>query len=185
MDVVRHALGACRTRACRTTWNQIRGHFALKAVCYNPITFANMSNRDEAAAGPSTSAEQDFIPSESFDGAKPGYVFKLDDCGVGYYRDIPLAERIQAASAEASKAAKSKPVVVKANNSLLKSLQKRGGGPQLSIPSGVKKQKKGAVDSHALLDAVYSNSTRCRQSFGTSIPFTASWLPRLNLVGPC
>ncbi|PNW72637.1 hypothetical protein CHLRE_15g636500v5 [Chlamydomonas reinhardtii] len=101
-----------------------------------------MSNRDEAAAGPSTSAEQDFIPSESFDGAKPGYVFKLDDCGVGYYRDIPLAERIQAASAEASKAAKSKPVVVKANNSLLKSLQKRGGGPQLSIPSGVKKQKK-------------------------------------------
>ncbi|KAG2453235.1 hypothetical protein HYH02_002558 [Chlamydomonas schloesseri] len=101
---------------------------------------------DNEAGGPSapssSSEQQDFIPSETFDGARPGYVYKLDDCGVGYYRDIPLAERIKQATSEASKAAKAKPVVVKANNSLLKSLQKRGGGPQLSIPSGAKKQKK-------------------------------------------
>ncbi|KAG2428292.1 hypothetical protein HXX76_010442 [Chlamydomonas incerta] len=99
-----------------------------------------MPNDNEAGAGPSSTAavEQDFIPSETFDGAKPGYVFKLDDCGVGYYRDIPLAERIK----QAEKAVKGKPMIVKPNNSLLKSLQKRGGGPQLSIPSGVKKQKK-------------------------------------------
>ena len=28
-----------------------------------------------------------FIPSESFDGAKEGYVFKNDSNGIGYYLD--------------------------------------------------------------------------------------------------
>jgi hypothetical protein len=29
-----------------------------------------------------------FIPSDSFTGARPGYVFKLDEQGLGYYRDL-------------------------------------------------------------------------------------------------
>ncbi|EFJ43428.1 hypothetical protein VOLCADRAFT_106858 [Volvox carteri f. nagariensis] len=93
--------------------------------------------QDGAQAGPSDPQEEtDFIPSDSFTGARAGYVFKKDDAGIGYYKDIPLAERLKAA-AEAQKA---KPIVVKANNSLLKSLQKRG--PAMSIPSGVPKKAK-------------------------------------------
>lgn len=34
------------------------------------------------------SATVEFIPCEYFKGAKPGYVFKSDDRGVGYYPDI-------------------------------------------------------------------------------------------------
>lgn len=32
-------------------------------------------------------AEQEFVPSESFAGARPGYVFRSGDQGNGYYRD--------------------------------------------------------------------------------------------------
>ena len=34
------------------------------------------------------SAMVEFIPCEYFKGAKPGYVFKSDDRGVGYYPDM-------------------------------------------------------------------------------------------------
>ena len=34
-----------------------------------------------------TQKPQNFIPSESFAGEKPGYVFKKDKQGIGYYRD--------------------------------------------------------------------------------------------------
>lgn len=34
------------------------------------------------------SATVEFIPCEYFKGAKPGYVFKSDERGVGYYPDI-------------------------------------------------------------------------------------------------
>lgn len=34
------------------------------------------------------SATVEFIPCEYFKGAKPGYVFKSDDRGVGYYPDM-------------------------------------------------------------------------------------------------
>ena len=30
---------------------------------------------------------QPFIPSDSFSGAKDGYVFKMDESGLGYYLD--------------------------------------------------------------------------------------------------
>ena len=31
--------------------------------------------------------DQDYIPSSSFTGRKPGYVFKNGEKGIGYYRD--------------------------------------------------------------------------------------------------
>lgn len=31
--------------------------------------------------------EDDYVPSETFTGRKPGYVFKQGDIGQGYYRD--------------------------------------------------------------------------------------------------
>ncbi|GLC36758.1 hypothetical protein PLESTB_000786100 [Pleodorina starrii] len=96
------------------------------------------STQENSAAGPSNSrAEAAFIASDSFTGARDGYVFKKDECGLGYYRDVPLAERLKAA-AEAQKA---KHIVVKANNSLLKSLQKRGP-PLPVVPSGAAKKSK-------------------------------------------
>ncbi|GFR50097.1 hypothetical protein Agub_g12242 [Astrephomene gubernaculifera] len=83
-----------------------------------------------------TGGDSSFISSSSFQGAKAGYVFKTDDRGLGYYLDVPLSERLKAAQ----EAQKAKPTVVKANNSLLKSLQKRGSA--LPIPSGVPKKAK-------------------------------------------
>ncbi|GIM07677.1 hypothetical protein Vretimale_11746 [Volvox reticuliferus] len=100
------------------------------------------AQEDAEAACPSDSVEEvDFIPSKIFQGAREGYVFKTDDAGLGYYKDIPLSRRLQA-SAEAQKA---KPIVVKPNNSLLKSLQKRG--PALPTPSGVSKKAKTGAES--------------------------------------
>lgn len=32
-----------------------------------------------------------FIAAETFDGAKPGYVFRKGDAGIGYYQDITSA----------------------------------------------------------------------------------------------
>ncbi|KAG2489246.1 hypothetical protein HYH03_012266 [Edaphochlamys debaryana] len=96
--------------------------------------------REQGEAGPSAPAPEPFIAAATFGGAKEGYVFKLDDAGQGYYRDIPLADRIEQAKAEADAQKGKRPVVVKANNSLLKSLQKRGA--PVSIPSGVPKKAK-------------------------------------------
>ncbi|GLI67743.1 hypothetical protein VaNZ11_011996 [Volvox africanus] len=87
--------------------------------------------------------EVDFIPSASFKGAREGYVFKKDDAGLGYYKDITLSSGLQTA-AEVQKA---KPIIVKPNNSLLKSLQKRG--PTLPTPSGVSKKTKTDDDKDA------------------------------------
>lgn len=86
----------------------------------------------------------DFIASASFRGARQGYVFKRDTLGVGYYRDASLADRIAAAK----QAAKSKPVVLKANNPLLKSLGKRGVDLPAVVPGG-KKSKQGESSTTA------------------------------------
>ena len=37
-----------------------------------------------------------FVPSTSFDGARPGYLFRTGDQGLGYYRDKPFASRRRA-----------------------------------------------------------------------------------------
>lgn len=33
--------------------------------------------------------EEDFSASSKFSGVRPGWVFKLDHRGLGYYRDVP------------------------------------------------------------------------------------------------
>ena len=38
---------------------------------------------------------QDYIPSNSFTGRKPGYVFKTDEQGLGYYRDKIEMEKLK------------------------------------------------------------------------------------------
>ncbi|PNH11602.1 hypothetical protein TSOC_001560 [Tetrabaena socialis] len=86
-------------------------------------------------AGPSSSGLPEFIASPKFSGAKAGYVFKSDALGVGYYVDVPFAEKARAA-AEASKA---KPTVIKSSSTMLKSLQKRG---PVVIPSNAPKKAK-------------------------------------------
>ena len=37
-----------------------------------------------------SSNKVNFVPSEKFNGAKKGYVFKMDSKGLGYYLDYPL-----------------------------------------------------------------------------------------------
>jgi hypothetical protein len=41
-------------------------------------------------AAPGKAAGAFFLPAAAFEGAKPGYVFKLDGSGLGYYRDQQL-----------------------------------------------------------------------------------------------
>ena len=52
------------------------------------------------STGPS--GDDDFIASPTWAGAKAGYVFKVDSLGCGYYRDVPLAERMQVSGATGS-----------------------------------------------------------------------------------
>ncbi len=61
-----------------------------------------LSSAVEAAVAPTSSNSAEFIPSERFGGRKEGYIFKLDDMGVGYYRDEPPEIRASAAAARAS-----------------------------------------------------------------------------------
>eukprot|EP00798_Chlamydomonas_sp_ICE-L_P018553 gene18553-25060_t len=62
-------------------------------------------------AGPSLTpqaeeASGDFSPSASFTGERPGFIFKLDHRGLGYYRDVVMEER------KAAELAKTKPPTV-------------------------------------------------------------------------
>ena len=55
---------------------------------------ADVDAREEGGgADAPVSATVEFIPSEYFKGAKPGYVFKSDERGVGYYRDAAPAAK--------------------------------------------------------------------------------------------
>ncbi|KXZ44466.1 hypothetical protein GPECTOR_67g306 [Gonium pectorale] len=104
-----------------------------------------------------------FLACSSFEGPRDGYVFKLDDAGLGYYLDVPLADRIKAATEAVKEAAKAKPVVVKANNSLLKSLQKRGSAAALPLPSGVPKKAKTDDNKDASKPAYLREMERYKQ----------------------
>ena len=42
----------------------------------------------------------DYVPSDTFEGAKEGYIFKADIYGVGYYRDQPAEIRVTAETLE-------------------------------------------------------------------------------------
>ena len=44
------------------------------------------------AGGAGNDQDAQFIPAAKFEGSKPGYVFKKDKDGLGYYREAPAAE---------------------------------------------------------------------------------------------
>ena len=56
--------------------------FPVKHVQFNPVV--NTIDSDS-----------DFIPSETFTGKKPGYVFKTDEQGLGYYKDAIEMEKLK------------------------------------------------------------------------------------------
>jgi hypothetical protein len=54
------------------------------------------ANANEDASNPSSMSDSDsprptFIPSDTFSGSRPGYVFKLGEVGPGYYLDKSAA----------------------------------------------------------------------------------------------
>ena len=49
--------------------------FPVKHVQFNPVV-------------KTIDSESDFIPSETFTGKKPGYLFKLGGNGQGYYKEV-------------------------------------------------------------------------------------------------
>jgi hypothetical protein len=51
----------------------------------------------------------EFAPSQEFAGTRLGFVFKLGNCGIGYYRDVPPPGRATAALAAAHAAAAAVP----------------------------------------------------------------------------
>ena len=44
-------------------------------------------NKSDNIAEPMKNKNKDFLPSGKFAGAKEGYVFKMDEQGLGYYLD--------------------------------------------------------------------------------------------------
>ena len=44
-------------------------------------------NKSDNIAEPMKNKNKDFLPSNKFAGAKEGYVFKMDEQGLGYYLD--------------------------------------------------------------------------------------------------
>ncbi len=63
-------------------------------------------------SAPSPDIHTDFMPSSSFAGARPGFVFKMDTLGLGYYKDVPL--HLQKQLADAAKA--KPPAVIKSRS---------------------------------------------------------------------
>jgi hypothetical protein len=52
--------------------------FVSKQISFDPVVIEKTFDIDR----------NDFIPSDTFTTYKMGYVFKLDDKGLGYYKDI-------------------------------------------------------------------------------------------------
>ena len=57
----------------------------VKKVEFNPVVEIMDDKQDN----------RDYIPSNSFTGRKPGYVFKTDEQGLGYYRDKIEMEKLK------------------------------------------------------------------------------------------
>ncbi len=51
------------------------------------FVFFGMRQPEAAISEPMSNNKKDFMPSNKFAGAKEGYVFKMDDKGLGYYLD--------------------------------------------------------------------------------------------------
>ena len=56
----------------------------VKKVKFDPVV-KNMDDKQD---------NRDYIPSNSFTGRKPGYVFKTDEQGLGYYKDKIEMEKL-------------------------------------------------------------------------------------------
>ena len=57
----------------------------VKKVKFDPVV-ENMDDKQD---------NRDYIPSNSFTGRKPGYVFKTDEQGLGYYKDKIEMEKLK------------------------------------------------------------------------------------------
>jgi hypothetical protein len=55
--------------------------FPPKQVSFDPVVTEKTVDEDK------NEMDENFIPSKTFTGRKPGYVFKRGDLGQGYYRD--------------------------------------------------------------------------------------------------
>mmetsp|Transcript_18039 Transcript_18039/g.32933 ORF Transcript_18039/g.32933 Transcript_18039/m.32933 type:complete len:137 (-) Transcript_18039:125-535(-) len=89
-------------------------------------------NSDKASEDVKSNLE-DFIPAKLFTGARKGYYFSLGEKGLGYYIDIAMK-----GITTPDKKQTSKPLILKANNSLVKGLLKR---PAESVSSSSKSKK--------------------------------------------
>jgi len=69
--------------------------FSSKQVEFDPVVKTmdnkqdkdNQDNQDKDNKDNKDKDNQEYIPSNSFTGRKPGYVFKTDEQGLGYYKD--------------------------------------------------------------------------------------------------
>ena len=51
------------------------------------FVFFGLRQTETAITEPMKNKNKDFLPSNKFAGAKEGYVFKMDEQGLGYYLD--------------------------------------------------------------------------------------------------
>lgn len=51
------------------------------------FVFFGLRQPEAAISEPMSNNKKDFMPSNKFAGAKEGYVFKMDELGLGYYLD--------------------------------------------------------------------------------------------------
>lgn len=67
---------------------------------------ADAEQTSDQPEAPKATISGDFVASESFTGSQPGYVFKMGDKGLGYYRDTYGQTKTEAEAAVASPAPK-------------------------------------------------------------------------------
>jgi hypothetical protein len=66
-------------------------HYFKRAAPPWPVTLVSTPSAHSVAPGAAAPAPHpSFIPAAAFEGAKPGYAFKMDGSGLGYYKDSPL-----------------------------------------------------------------------------------------------
>ena len=73
-----------------------------------------------------SASDATFIPSKKFTGSKPGYVYRKDKQGLGYYRDVkPVVDKVWLAKLQSGKAGGGR-------KSMGGSVKKRRGGGRRS-----------------------------------------------------
>ena len=103
-EEISRAATAAKLQAEQDAKDPAKAAESLRKAHEKAVAAATAAAVAQTPEGPSSTPKETFLPSETFTGRKPGYVFKRSDLGVGYHWDtaVPVAETKPASSAAPS-----------------------------------------------------------------------------------